>query len=556
MQREKKGKGSVMRTSNEGRGTDSVATIPSIVSETSSIATYTSYHGSQHYVACNNHIDAEFVESEALYVAALETLLYAYIQPLTNSQQSPHQPRDAKSAPSSSSALTETFGADVQNMISCHSYILHRLGHSAPATVGDGDGSNSPFPRILFAAPPSTPSTEAATAPPSIDSADDSNPNSCSSNRGSGRRTSADAAESFPSVLLQMTPMLAEVYERYITNFDAHVSAAEMARSRVPDAIWTASYASLAQLTLRTKAMSSLCAANFIENGELPQHMETMLCTFDTSFSALVALPAQRIARYSLLIQEWVKAQREVDAVMAVRTSASSPSPSSTIPVALSNSPLHSPQAPHSPPSPSTVASPFRSCRVEEYRNAIAAAARLHTICETVNHIRSALETTKELVQLERQLGISNGGLSLHTGQVITLRSRLTKYKYKGVGQWNPKPCYAILLETLLLVVECFDESRRKCKRLIRIPLVSVSGVCRLSITLTKYTPLDIDRGFVIRYRPMGSHDGKRSIFSRAASTKDSDGLEELVLLDDDNSGRELWMQELPLRVSMTVSAL
>lgn len=499
--------------------TNSIATVAQLVASLSDADRFSSESSNLRMDQSTAYnIDTEFFESEALYLAALETLWIAYLQPLCNATipspcaQKKHDGqrssdrrnrRDSECGRSTSQSsvapaiesatLEETFGADILQMIACHSMIMQQLVEGSFSSSSPDDPSSVGSPVYP---PSSSPdggaldsSSEVRVQPAVID------------------------AEAFPSVLLRMTPTMADAYTRYVTNFSKNIDAVEAARENVPAAIWDNSFAALAAMTIREKLrpwQERFPILNF----------DIMLLTFDISFTALVTLPVQRIARYSLLIQEWVRCD-----------------------------------AAQNRQNEGETASPLRKCKLEQHARGIAAANQMHVICESVNHIRSSTESTKRLIAMEQKLGLSNGGLSQYTGQVIVHESPLHKAKLKGKGVYHLKPCYAVLLDRLLVVVQCRDEGLTKYKHILRIPLCAIHDVRRL--TSSPQLAKDIEGtaepacGFVVRFPLIVPQD--TFVFRRRSAPEPQcatpSRLEELVLLDDDEIGCGLWISELTLQV-------
>lgn len=465
-------------------------------------------------------VDTEFYESEALYVGAIETLWLGYLQPLINAQHSGSN--DAQDDPSKP-MLASTFGADVQAMIECHRSILESFSQSAVMSLRGSEllGSSS---TTTTASPLSTTTItdrgvqqreggdsggERETVPVMMNS------------RVSSTLDDSCMGESFPVILLRMAPALATVYTRYVTNFSNNLAAAQAVRDRIPKGLWEVTYEALARLTVRERVMSWF-TGNGAPRGIDLEYIDSTLMSFSTDFSALVTLPVQRIARYSLMIKEWVK--------------------------------CHADEA-----NLEMFSSPIRQCQVDVNKLALDAAEKMHQICSSVEEIRSVMESTQRLMRLERRFGIPSAVLSQHEGMTIVHDSPMTRAKDKKKGKWHMKPCYAILLTRVLLVVQLEQDNMSKYKHVVPIPVSSILNVRRLSSEARLSKELNGAHGIVIRYTkakadergrcsaPQGPLSRLLSTITEDSNTGSSE--EVLVLLDDDAAHIDIWVLDLSSQV-------
>lgn len=464
-------------------------------------------------------VDTEFYESEVLYLGALETLWLAYLQPLINAQHSSAvgDKRDANSA-----LLETTFGADVQAMIACHRNILDSFHQSASSLRGSSSASGS---RGLS-------QSEVGSAAPTSDQNNVHFGDREISNRVSNNLDDvcSETTDSFPVILLRMTPTMTTAYSRYVSNFSKNLAAAQAVRDAVPKGLWKVSYESLARMTLQERVRPWFASSddelgndnNIGATGHggaarpsySSGYIDNVLMSYSTDFSALVTLPVQRIARYSLMIKEWVKCHADETNL-------------------------------------EMFSSPSRRCQMEVNQMALDAAERMHEICAAVDEIRSAIESTQRLMTLETRLGVSHAGLSQHEGMSILHDSSVTKAKPKGKGVWHMKPSYAILLTRMLVVVECTDESRRKCKRMFRVPLQAILDVRRLSSEPKWSKEMNGAHGLIVRFTMLQTKEkGFLARLTSSLNQSQTETTEEvLVLLDDDPANIDIWVHDISSQV-------
>ncbi|CUF83704.1 Hypothetical protein, putative [Bodo saltans] len=479
-------------------------------------------------------VDTEFYESEALYLGALETLWIAYLQPLINAQHSGESGEAAHN--DSRPMLATTFGADVQAMIECHRGILESFSQSARSQSLRASSKELSKSEMLGS------SVTTSSTPLSPERAGDREtvPVIVTS-RVSSTLDDSCVGESFPLILLRMAPMLASAYTRYVTKFSSNLAAAQAVREGIPKGLWGATYEALARLTIRERVMPWFSNAKTSDDDATlssgkstlsisssvdfeTEYIDNTLMSFSTDFSALVTLPVQRIARYALMIKEWVK--------------------------------CHADEA-----NLEMFSSPIRQCQVEVNKLALDAAERMHEICSSVEEIRSMMESTQRLMKLERRFRIPNAGLSQHEGMTIVHDSFMTRAKDKKKGKWHMKPCYAILLTRVLLFVQLHEDNGTKYKHVVPIPLSSILNVRRLASEAKLSKELNGAHGLVIRYiRSKANEKGRclsapKGPISRLLSsiTEDSnqpDSSEEvLVLLDDDAAHIDIWVLDLSSQV-------
>jgi hypothetical protein len=200
--------------------------------------------------------------------------------------------------------------------------------------------------------------------------------------------------------------------------------------------------------------------------------------------------------------------------------------------------------------------SPTRQCQLETNQLALDAAERMHEICSSVEEIRSMMESTQRLMNLEKRFGIPNAVLSQHEGMTIIHDSRMIRAKDKKKGKWHMKPCYAILLTRVLLVVQLDEDNHSKYKHVAPIPIASILNVRLLASETKLSSELNGAHGVVIRYVRSKAHEkgrcsAPRGPFSRLLSSITEDknqqnsSEEVLVLLDDDPAHVDIWKLEI-----------
>ncbi|EKF37753.1 hypothetical protein MOQ_002046 [Trypanosoma cruzi marinkellei] len=211
------------------------------------------------------HVYDDFALSEMLYVACLETLLSAYIVPLSNTLCL--TPSDGKSSSShcgDNSDLLRTFGDDVLQLLSCHRAIIDGL-------------------RVFN------------------ESCEESDANGNFEEHEGSYLTSRATR-----VLRRGVPAMRAAYQRYVMNFNENARRALLAKASVPKDVWGRSYAALAQ--------------EILENSLLHLGVEKRKRIFfsdgcNLSLEALSVLPMQHIARYPLYMDECIQIQRHVASV-------------------------------------------------------------------------------------------------------------------------------------------------------------------------------------------------------------------------------------------------
>ncbi|ESS69104.1 putative DNA topoisomerase III [Trypanosoma cruzi] len=207
----------------------------------------------------------EFALSEMLYVACLETLLSAYIVPLSNTLCLTTSDGNLSSSHCGDhSDLLRTFGDDVLQLLSCHRAIINGL---RIFTEGCGES--------------------------------DSNGNF----EGHERSYLANRAT---RVLRRGVPAMRAAYQRYVMNFNENARRALLAKSSVPQDVWRSGYGALAQDIL-TNSLLHLG----VEKRDIIRFSEGC----NLSLEALSLLPMQHIARYPLYMDGFIQIQRHVASV-------------------------------------------------------------------------------------------------------------------------------------------------------------------------------------------------------------------------------------------------
>ncbi|KAH9580132.1 Dbl homology (DH) domain [Trypanosoma melophagium] len=214
----------------------------------------------------------DFVLSEIIYTACLETLLSAYITPLSNTIGFPVSCSDSFASSSHCedfSALLCTFGLDVLEVFSCHRALINALQ----------------IPR-------------------------ENNYTNCSSSTKSDSVSDDEALldqKKYPfnyiiSLLRTGVPAMRVAYQKYVLNFDTNFKFSDLARNFVAIDVWNKIYVNLASSTL----LNSL-----LRMGVDKKSARFFAECCDTSFEALIVLPIQHITRYPIYVRDFIETQQK-----------------------------------------------------------------------------------------------------------------------------------------------------------------------------------------------------------------------------------------------------
>jgi hypothetical protein len=442
----------------------------------------------------------EFVFSEAIYLASLETLWMAYLLPLTNACH-----RGLGGGSATAEGLLEKFGGDLMQIIACHKLILAQISIT-PLTSGDDpeDGNN----RVE-----SVRGGISSLGLSSSSSGGDRNSEGCAQ-RLQGTSRVGDTPDlllsqpskgiAFPLLLLRMAPSMEVAYNNYVLHFADNMQLAETARAGVAESLWEVSYANFARDLLNEKLSSSNIPSTRI----------------DTSFAALIAAPMQRLARYSLLITEWLKEHRGEDAGGAAVD--------------------------------------------DEYSQASRALLAIQGVCKSVNQTQIILENARRLLEIQQRYRITglstqlllneasvthavfppNAGIYASAGSVS--RDTLGRAPPLSLDGVKLKTATIFLFSELILIVHFRDMERKRRGSVVEIPLSAIESVRNLkAIPASSSLP---SGGFVLKISPGAATSSKFKNSQQEIAT-------EYVLLDEDELSVAIWVQDVTMAVHSLIHA-
>lgn len=232
---------------------------------------------------------------------------------------------------------------------------------------------------------------------------------------------------SFTETLLLMAPSLQRSYTNYVMNFARNSTELERARQLVADDVW----------------ISGMCA---IAQGMKDQ--SPLLHDVDVTFNSLVAMPMQRLVRYSLLCNEFIK---QFD-------------------------------GPESAP---------------ELVTAAKAADAIQQLCAAVNESKQMMINTRKLMEIERSYFMY--GLSADPDRRLLNEGRFLRATKQG-NAYKFRTCHVFLFNDKLVVAKLGEDPvKRVVKRIDELPLACVSSVRNLqSDTAHRYT--ESLRGILIKH--------------------------------------------------------
>ncbi|ORC90765.1 putative DNA topoisomerase III [Trypanosoma theileri] len=210
----------------------------------------------------------DFVLSEIFYTACLETLLSAYIIPLSNTAGFPSTCSNTFSSFSCSEdfgSLLSTFGVDILEVLSCHRALINAL--QIPRQKGSNSSAKSdnisPYEALL-----------------------NQEKNPCSD---------------IIYLLRTGVPAMRVAYQKYVLNFDTNVKLSDLARSFLSADVWNKIYFNLARSTL----LNSLFCMGVDKKSAI---LFSDCCNI--SFEALIVLPIQHITRYPIYVKDLIEAHK------------------------------------------------------------------------------------------------------------------------------------------------------------------------------------------------------------------------------------------------------
>ena len=447
----------------------------------------------------------EFASGESIYLASLETLWLAYLLPLTNAC---HR---GEGGSATAEGLLEKFGGDLMQIIACHKLILAQL---VPSSPDDDASSNCPSAEQQ----PLAGNVESSSPPlrGGVSSLGLSSSSSERNSDGSRRPRGLSRLDhehsplvAFPLLLLRMAPSMQIAYNNYVLHFTENMLLAETARRGVEDSLWEGSYAAFARDIMHEKLSSMNIVAKRI----------------DTSFAALIAAPMQRLARYSLLISEWMK---EHDSAGMCSSGGGGVGEG------------------------------------DDFTHAARALQAIQGVCKSVNQTQAILENARRLLEIQQRFRIT--GLStqlllneasvthavfpLNSGGIYGSLSSSSSLGGRNSSVVSTdgvkfKVATIFLFSEIMLIVHFRDCERKRRGSIIEIPLTAIESVRNLkAIPSASAMP---SGGFVLKISPGEATSSKKN------GQKGIDT--EYVILDDDELSVAMWVQDVTMAVHELIHA-
>ena len=212
---------------------------------------------------------------------------------------------------------------------------------------------------------------------------------------------------SFPLLLLDMAPSLHQAYVSYVVNFSGHCDVLRTIENAAGEQWWQCGCVALAQN---------------IKEGDAE------LRDVDTSFFSLLAMPLQRLVRYTMLTNEWVEA------------------------VAQQNT-------------------QNESCDGSARQKALEAQKTIFRLCSEVNKSKELMSNSRKLMEIEKTYHID--GLSEWAGRRLIHEGTLTRATKKPTS-WKLRSAHAFLFNDVFIVQVTRSTNR---KYTVRIPLPEIMSV-------------------------------------------------------------------------------